>query len=89
MKIKVCTWKACKDKFSEYIITRLENDIKFYSWKDIQIEHSACMGQCKKGANMTIEKESHNYMTPAKASEIVVKKIWEKWTLKTSSKKKK
>jgi len=48
MKIKVCTGKSCGGKYSKYIITRLENDIKFYNWKNIELETTLCMGQCKK-----------------------------------------
>ena len=73
MEVKVCTWKACTWKFSKYIITRLENDKKFYGIKKLDITETLCMGQCKKAPNIKIKNQAHNYTTPAKASEIIKK----------------
>ena len=78
MKVQVCTWKSCWGKFSKYILTRLENDIKFYDWKNIEVEESLCMWECKKSPNIMIEREKYNYVNPAKASELILKKLEEK-----------
>lgn len=49
MKVQVCTGKSCKGRFSNYIITRIENDKKFYKdWKDVEVIEEKCMGHCKK-----------------------------------------
>lgn len=77
MEVKVCTWKTCGWKFSKYILTRLENDIKFYGWKNIIVEECLCLGHCKKWPNMKIEQETYNYVNPSKASELVSQKIME------------
>jgi NADH:ubiquinone oxidoreductase subunit E len=41
--------------------------------KKLKITESLCMGQCKKGANIKINNQTHNYTNPAKASEIIKK----------------
>jgi len=71
MKIKVCTWSVCKDRFSEYIITRLKNDKERFNLKDLEIEESLCMWECKKWPNIKVDWNMHNYITPSKASEFV------------------
>lgn len=75
MKIQVCSGKSCTWKFSKYIKTRIENDTKFYKWKDVEVIDSPCMWQCKKWANIKIKNQTHNYMSPVKASEIISKEI--------------
>lgn len=75
MKIKVCTWSACKDRFSEYIIDRLNNDKKRFNLNKLDIEESMCMWECKKWPNIMIDNNIHNYMTPVKVSEIAMWKV--------------
>ena len=89
MLVKVCQWKSCSAKFSKYIITRLENDTKFYDWKDVDIKESLCMWECKKSPNVMIDKETHNYAWPAWVSELVCKKIREKEKVKNNKNSKK
>jgi NADH:ubiquinone oxidoreductase subunit E len=72
MKIKVCTWKTCMDKFSNYIIDRLNNDKKKFNLNHIDIEESKCMWHCKKWPNIKIDKNIHNYCNPLKASKIIL-----------------
>jgi len=43
MKLQVCTGKSCAGKFSKYIKTRIENDIKFYKWEKVEVSECACM----------------------------------------------
>ncbi len=69
MKIKVCMWKTCMDRFSWYIIDRLENDKKRFNLKKLNFEKCLCLGQCKKWPNIVVKDDVHNYMNPAKASE--------------------
>ena len=71
MKIKVCMWSACKDRFSEYIITRLKNDKQIFNIDDLIIEESLCMWECKKWPNINVDWNIYNYITPVKASEFV------------------
>ena len=75
MRIQVCTGKSCGPKFSKYITTRLENDKKFYKWKELEVEECLCMGECKKWPNIKIDGEKHNYIQWSKASELVLHKL--------------
>ena len=75
MKVQICIWKSCAWKFSKYIKTRLENDVKFYKWKEIEIEEIFCMWDCKKWPNIKIDGEKCNYIQWVKASELVMQKL--------------
>ncbi len=44
--IKVCHGKTCSEKFSKYILARLEADKDFYGYENISIEKGICMGKC-------------------------------------------
>ena len=74
MKIKVCTWKMCSERFSEYIITRIKNDTTRFNLKDIEIEQTPCMWRCKEGPNVVIENEKFSRMNPLKISDLITKK---------------
>ena len=71
MKVQVCCWKTCKERFSEYIITRLENDKEKNNLKNLTIEESKCMWECKIWPNIKIDGNKENRMNPAKVSELV------------------
>lgn len=75
MKIKICNWKACQERFSSYIKTRLLNDKEKFDLKDLEIEETPCMWNCKKWPNIKIDNELFHYMNPAKASELLFKKL--------------
>lgn len=72
MKIKVCTGKACADRFSGYIITRLKNDKEKFNLDHVEIEECMCTWQCSKWPNIIIDKNIKNAMNPAKASELIL-----------------
>lgn len=72
MKIKVCSWKACKSNFSEYITRRIKWDVERLNLKNIEIEETMCMGMCAKWPNVKIDGEMNNYVEPAKISDRVV-----------------
>ncbi len=76
MKIKVCSWSACSDNFSEYIVKRIKNDIEFYNLKWVEIEETPCMWMCKKWPNVKIDEKIINYANPLKVSDRVLKKLW-------------
>ena len=71
MKVQVCTWKTCTERFSEYILARLENDEKFYNKKNVIVESCMCLWQCKKWPNVVVDGTIYNNMNPSKASELV------------------
>ncbi len=79
MKIQVCSGKSCSERFSEYIIDRLENDVKKFELEDMEVMKSPCMGNCQKWPNIKIESERFEKMNPAKASELLFKKLPKKW----------
>ena len=73
MKVEICCWKTCSSNFSNYIIRRVEGDVKRLELKDIEIEESKCMWMCKKWPNAKIDEEVMNYCEPAKVSERIIK----------------
>ena len=74
MKVQVCTGNWCKEKFSEYILTRLKSDKEFYKNRDnIILEEFKCMWDCKNWPNILVDKEIHTRMSHAKASKIIFK----------------
>lgn len=75
MKVKICTWKMCSERFSPYIITRLKNDKDKFNLDTLEIEESLCMWQCKIWPNIKIEDEFISKMSPLKASDLILKKI--------------
>ena len=75
MKVQVCQWKSCKEKFSEYITTRLENDKEKFDFEKLIIEEAKCMWKCNEWPNVKIDGKIENYIWPAKVSEIVCEKF--------------
>ncbi len=75
MDIKICNWKTCSERFCSYIKTRLENDIKKFDLKNINLEDSPCMWDCKIWPNIKINNEKINKVNPTKASELLFKKL--------------
>lgn len=75
MKVQVCTWKGCKERFSEYIVTRLKNDKEFYKKDSLIIEEFKCMWNCQNWPNILIDKEIYPHMSPVLASEKVFNNI--------------
>ena len=74
MKIQVCTWKKCKSRFSEYILKRLKLDIEKFELKNIILEEWACMGNCSKWPNISVDWKIENYTDPIKDSKIMFEK---------------
>lgn len=87
MKISVCTWVSCKDRFSEYIITRLKNDKERFNLDTLFIEECLCTWNCKTGPNIKVDGDIRPYMNPAKAS-VAAMNNWA-WSWKKKKKKKK
>lgn len=74
MKIKVCTWNACRWKYSEYILRRLKADIDFHKLDWIVLEESMCMWHCKEWPNVQIDKNIEHFSNPVKASKLMMDK---------------
>lgn len=74
MKIQVCTGKSCKSRFSEYIIKRVEWDVKKFNLENITLETCPCLGQCKVWPNVIIDGKIENYCDPIKVSKIIAEK---------------
>lgn len=74
MKIKVCKWKMCKSRFSEYIIKRLENDIAFHNYSWVILEETPCMWHCDEWPNAQFDRHLEHDMNPFKASKMMMDK---------------
>jgi len=75
MKIQICMWKMCKEKYSEYILKRLNADVEKFDFKWIFIEESPCMWMCKTRPNVKFDKNIETNCNPIKASKILNDKI--------------
>lgn len=76
IKIQICNWKNCSQKWNKYIIKRLESDKNFYNYKEeINIEQTTCMWNCKNSINIKIDKEMFSNQNPAETSKIIRNKI--------------
>ena len=75
MKIKICSWNACKANFSNYMVTRIKRDIEKFKLKNIEIEETPCMWMCKKGPNAKVDNDILNYANWNKLSALMFKKI--------------
>ena len=71
MKVQVCTWKTCSDRFSQYIIDRLEKDKNFYELKDLEVDKCPCTWNCKIGPSVIFDGTVQTYMNPITASDII------------------
>ena len=80
-------WSSCKDRFAEYIITRLKNDKERFNLGNLEIEESLCMWECKKWPNINVDWNIHNYMNPAKSSEFLFWWVKKKKKKNTNNKK--
>lgn len=79
MKIQVCMGKSCKERYSEYILQRLERDKERFNLNNVIITTCACLDNCKKWPNVIFDKHIEGNMTPTKASKMMMNKIgWSK-----------
>jgi len=81
MKIEVCFWPNCSERFSHYIYDRVKKDIEKYDLKNIQLEKSTCMWLCDKWPNVKIDWEVVNYANWAKIAERYKWQIYNKKNL--------
>ena len=70
MKVQVCTGKMCSERFSSYIIERLNKDKDFFKLKNLEVESCMCTGNCKNGPAVIADGELHLHMNPIKTSDI-------------------
>lgn len=75
MKVQICNWKLCKQKFSEYIFKRISQDIEKFKLHSIILEKCSCLWDCEKWPNVLIDWKIENYQDPAKTSKIILDKI--------------
>lgn len=74
--ISVCTGKACSERHSKYIITRLESDIaKFSPEGNFSVGSCICRGNCRESPTVLFDREEMTRMNPIKASEVLMKRI--------------
>ena len=78
INVKVCTGRACSERFSPFIQKRLEADKEFYKYGDgVEIESCLCQWRCKEGPTVVYGNDVHVGQNPVKASEILKKKVAE------------
>jgi Thioredoxin-like [2Fe-2S] ferredoxin len=76
--IKVCTGRSCSERFSSFVMSRLERDRDFYSYpEELVIESCLCQGRCKEGPTVVFDNDVQVYMNPIKASEMLRRKVGE------------
>ena len=74
MDIKICTGRSCKDRFSHYMIERVDRDRAFYNWKqDMCCSECLCLWNCEKAPNISLNWEIHSYMNGTKLSKLLQK----------------
>lgn len=74
--IKICHGRSCSERFSPYILSRLEADRDFYSYPEgLVFEKCLCQGRCKEGPVVVYDNDVQIYQNPIKASEILRKKV--------------
>ncbi|MDD3303005.1 MAG: (2Fe-2S) ferredoxin domain-containing protein [Candidatus Gracilibacteria bacterium] len=74
MKIQVCMGRNCKDKYSEYILQRLERDKERFELNNVIVSGCSCLGKCEKGPTVMFDKHIEGNMTPTKASKMMMNK---------------
>lgn len=88
MKIQVCTGKICKERWSEYILKRLERDKEKFGLDNVLISNCACMGHCKEWPNVMYDKHVEHHMEPTRASKMMMDKVKQKkWNNSSNEKK--
>lgn len=87
MKIKVCMWNNCKNKFAEYIVFRLKNDVNRFNLDKVEVEEVACQWRCEEWPIVRIDKNMLTKATPIKASEMMFKRL--SWNTNNQRKEKK
>lgn len=75
MKIMICTWTICSERFSSYIIDRIKNDKHRFNLNTVEIVESPCLWNCKRWPNIQIDKEKFSSMNPLKTSNLMFKKL--------------
>jgi len=65
IKIKICSWNSCKDRFSQYVLDRACRELNLWedaidwwitkNWK-VEVCKTWCMWKCKEWPNIKIEK---------------------------------
>ena len=79
IQVKICGWRSCSERHSEYIKKRLEADTEFYKYTpdEVTIESCLCQWRCKEGPTVVYGNEVQIYQNPVKSSEFLRKKITE------------
>lgn len=75
MKVKVCMWNSCKNRFANYVVERLMNDKERFNLEKVEIEEVECLGMCDQWPIVKIDKQVLTYATPIKANEMLFKKL--------------
>lgn len=90
MKIQVCTGKTCKERFSEYILARLERDKESFWLDNLIVDTCPCTWNCKDGPNILVDGKLEMHCNPIKASKFALqaKQKSKKWFVLAEDKQK-
>lgn len=72
MKIQVCTGKTCSERYSQYILTRLEKEKSLFALDNLIVEACPCTGNCKDGPNILVDGKLEIHCNPIKASKFAL-----------------
>lgn len=78
MKVQVCTGKSCSDRFSPYILKRIEWDKAMYNLENLIVEACPCQWRCKEGPVVVMDGTIEVRMNGIKASKMIVDKMRKK-----------
>lgn len=73
MEVKICKWKICSSKFSDYIVARLENDKKNFELNNLEISQTSCLWLCEKWPNILFDGKKITNQNPIKTSTLITK----------------
>ncbi len=77
LTIKVCKWRSCSERFSDFIEKRLISDTEFYHFSDdiASIESCLCQGRCKEWPVVVFNNDVQVAHNPVRSSEMMRKKV--------------
>ena len=76
LTVRICTGRACSERYSAFIEKRLDADRAFYHYdEDVELENCLCQGRCKEWPTVVFGSDVHVGQNPVKSSEILRRKV--------------
>jgi NADH:ubiquinone oxidoreductase subunit E len=78
INLRVCTGRSCRERFSAYVVARLENDrTKFFPQEDIEIGTCLCRNRCEESPVIETDDGLYTRMNPIAASQLMSRLVAE------------